>query len=74
LRLQAVKRYDQDISTVISAFKLRRLGGKVKELGAAYGGMGPRQRAARVEAAVKDRPGHRHGSPYRPLLARGARR
>ncbi|HEY6993040.1 MAG TPA: xanthine dehydrogenase small subunit [Xanthobacteraceae bacterium] len=51
------KRYDQDISTVIGAFRLERQGGKVRELRAAYGGMGPRAiRAARVEAAVKDRP------------------
>ena len=51
------KRYDQDISTVIGAFRLERQGGKVKELRAAYGGMGPRaMRAASVEAAVKERP------------------
>jgi xanthine dehydrogenase small subunit len=51
------KRYDQDISTVIGAFRLERQGGKVKELRAAYGGMGPRaMRATSVEAAVKERP------------------
>jgi xanthine dehydrogenase small subunit len=51
------KRYDQDISTVIGAFRLERQGGRVRQLRAAYGGMGPRAlRAASVEAAVKDRP------------------
>jgi xanthine dehydrogenase small subunit len=51
------KRFDQDISTVVAAFRLQRQGGKVRELRAAFGGMGPRaRRAARIEAAVKDRP------------------
>jgi xanthine dehydrogenase small subunit len=51
------KRYDQDISTVIGAFRLERQGGRVARLRAAYGGMGPRAlRAASLEAAVKDRP------------------
>src|SRR5262245_11296812 len=51
------KRYDQDISTVIGAFRLERQGGRVARLRAAYGGMGPRAlRAASLEAAVTDRP------------------
>jgi xanthine dehydrogenase small subunit len=51
------KRFDQDIATLIGAFRVERHGGKVRELRAAFGGMGPRaMRAARVEAAVKDRP------------------
>ena len=36
------KRFDQDISTVISAFRLERQGGKVGDLRAAYGGMAER--------------------------------
>jgi xanthine dehydrogenase small subunit len=51
------KRFDQDISTVIGAFRLERHGGKARELRAAYGGMAARaMRAVSVEAAVKDRP------------------
>ncbi len=51
------KRHDQDIATVIGAFRLERQGGKVRRLRAAYGGMGARaMRATSVEAAVKDRP------------------
>jgi xanthine dehydrogenase small subunit len=51
------KRFDQDISTVISAFRLERQGGKVGDLRAAYGGMAERaKRAASLEAAVKGRP------------------
>jgi xanthine dehydrogenase small subunit len=51
------KRFDQDISTVIAAFRLQRQGGKVGELRAAYGGMAARaMRAASVEAAVSGRP------------------
>jgi xanthine dehydrogenase small subunit len=51
------KRFDQDISTVIAAFRLQRQGGKVGELRAAYGGMAARAlRAASVEAAVTGRP------------------
>jgi xanthine dehydrogenase small subunit len=51
------KRFDQDISTVICAFRLERHGGKARELRAAYGGMAARaMRAVSVEAAVKDRP------------------
>jgi xanthine dehydrogenase small subunit len=51
------KRFDQDISTVIAAFRLERDGGKVRELRAAYGGMAARaMRAASLETAVKGRP------------------
>jgi xanthine dehydrogenase small subunit len=50
------KRFDQDISTVIAAFRLERDGRRVRELRAVYGGMAPRpQRAARVEAALRGR-------------------
>jgi xanthine dehydrogenase small subunit len=50
------KRFDQDISTVIAAFRLARRDGKVHELRAAYGGMAPRaMRAANVEQAVRGR-------------------
>jgi xanthine dehydrogenase small subunit len=51
------KRFDQDISTVIAAFRLDRRDGKVGELRAAYGGMAPRaMRAPNVEAAVNGHP------------------
>jgi xanthine dehydrogenase small subunit len=51
------KRYDQDISTVIGAFRLEREGARVRRLRAAYGGMGPRaQRATSIEAALTQRP------------------
>src|SRR5262245_38124631 len=51
------KRFDQDISTVIGAFRLERQGTKVRQFRAAYGGMAARaQRASRVEAAVGGRP------------------
>jgi xanthine dehydrogenase small subunit len=51
------KRFDQDISTVVAAFRLGRHGGKVQGLRAAYGGMGPRaMRAATLEAAIRGRP------------------
>ena len=51
------KRFDQDISTVIAAFRLERQGGKVVKLRAAYGGMAARAaRATSVEAAVSGRP------------------
>jgi xanthine dehydrogenase small subunit len=51
------KRFDQDISTVIGAFRLQRQGGKVLELRVAYGGMAARSmRAASLEAAVTGRP------------------
>jgi xanthine dehydrogenase small subunit len=51
------KRFDQDISTVVAAFRLQRQGGKVVRLRAAYGGMAARAvRAASLEAAVRGRP------------------
>jgi xanthine dehydrogenase small subunit len=51
------KRYDQDISTVVAAFRLDRRDGKVSALRAAYGGMAARaMRAAKVEAAMAGRP------------------
>jgi xanthine dehydrogenase small subunit len=44
------KRFDQDISTVIAAFRLRLEGAKVGNLTAAYGGMGPKvSRAPHLE-------------------------
>ena len=47
------KRFDQDISTVIGAFRLRIENGKVAELRAAYGGMAATtMRAKHVEATV----------------------
>jgi len=51
------KRYDQDISTVVAAFRLERRGGKVAELRTAFGGLAARaMRARSVEGAVKGRP------------------
>jgi xanthine dehydrogenase small subunit len=51
------KRFDQDISTVVAAFRLERRGGKVAELRVAYGGLAARaMRAGSVEGAVKGRP------------------
>jgi len=50
-------RFDQDISTVIAAFRLERHSGKAGELRAAYGGMAARaMRAVALETAVKGRP------------------
>jgi xanthine dehydrogenase small subunit len=51
------KRFDQDISTVIGAYRLRVDNGKVAELRAAYGGMAATTaRAKHVEAAVTGKP------------------
>jgi xanthine dehydrogenase small subunit len=51
------KRFDQDISTVIGAFRLERAGEAVRDIRLAYGGMGPRaMRAAGVEAALGGQP------------------
>jgi xanthine dehydrogenase small subunit len=51
------KRFDQDISTVIGAFRLRVENGKVAELRAAYGGMAATtSRAKHVEAAITGQP------------------
>ena len=51
------KRFDQDISIVIAAFRLERRSGKAGELRAAYGGMAARaMRAVTLETAVKGRP------------------
>jgi xanthine dehydrogenase small subunit len=51
------KRFDQDISTVIAAFRLERHSGKAGQLRAAYGGMAARaMRAVTLETAVKGRP------------------
>ena len=51
------KRFDQDISAVIAAFRIEIAHGKVKKLRATYGGMAatPR-RAANVEAALTGKP------------------
>jgi xanthine dehydrogenase small subunit len=66
------KRFDQDISTVIAAFRLQRQSGKVGELRAAYGGMAARaMRATSVEAAVSGRPwAPAWLADIEPLLAR----
>jgi xanthine dehydrogenase small subunit len=51
------KRFDQDISTVIGAFRLVREGSQLRELRAAYGGMAAQvMRARRLEAALPGRP------------------
>lgn len=51
------KRFDQDISTVVAAFRLHIDNGTVSELRAAYGGMAAQaSRAKHVEAAVTGRP------------------
>ncbi len=51
------KRFDQDISTVIGAYRLRVANGKVAELRAAYGGMAATTaRAKHVEAAITGKP------------------
>jgi xanthine dehydrogenase small subunit len=51
------KRFDQDISTVIGAYRLRLDGAKVAELRAAYGGMAATtSRAKHVEAAITGKP------------------
>ncbi|ARP99379.1 xanthine dehydrogenase small subunit [Pseudorhodoplanes sinuspersici] len=51
------KRFDQDISTVVAAFRLRVDGGNVSELRAAYGGMAAQAgRAKNVETAVTGKP------------------
>jgi len=51
------KRYDQDISTVVAAFRLALQDGVVTELCAVYGGMAASaRRAAALEAALIGRP------------------
>jgi xanthine dehydrogenase small subunit len=51
------KRFDQDISTVIGAYRLRVDHGKIAELRAAYGGMAATTaRARHVEAALIGKP------------------
>jgi xanthine dehydrogenase small subunit len=50
------KRFDQDIATVVAAFRLTLEGGKVVQLCAAYGGMAPRaRRATSIEDAMVGR-------------------
>src|SRR5262249_9737389 len=52
------KRFDQDISTVVAAFRLERRGGEVAELRAAYGGPGAAGvGGVGVEVAGEGRPG-----------------
>jgi xanthine dehydrogenase small subunit len=54
---KVAKRFDQDISTVIAAFRLKREENRVRQLYAAFGGMAERPKRARhVEEAVKGRP------------------
>lgn len=51
------KRFDQDISTVVAAFRLRIENGTTCELRAAYGGMAAQAaRAKHVEAAIVGKP------------------
>lgn len=51
------KRFDQDISTVVAAFRLRIEDGIVKQVRVAYGGMASQaRRASAVEAKLADRP------------------
>ena len=51
------KRFDQDISTVVAAFRIERRDNQVHQLRAAFGGMAERvMRAKNVEAAVTSRP------------------
>jgi xanthine dehydrogenase small subunit len=51
------KRFDQDISTVIGAYRLRVENGKVADLRAAYGGMAATTaRAKQVEATLTGKP------------------
>ena len=51
------KRFDQDISTVVAAFRLRADNGSVSELRAAFGGMAAQAAQAKsVEAAVIGKP------------------
>ena len=53
------KRFDQDISTVVAAFRLRMDGSHVRDLAAVFGGMASRvQRATSLERAVSGRPWH----------------
>ena len=50
------KRFDQDISTVVAAFRLALDGNKVRDIRAAYGGMAARaMRATHLEAALTGR-------------------
>jgi xanthine dehydrogenase small subunit len=50
------KRFDQDISTVIAAFRVKLDGERVRDLRAAYGGMAARAaRAKNLEALLADR-------------------
>ncbi len=63
------KRFDQDISTVIAAFRVDAAGGKVRELRAAYGGM-----AARAMRAVERRGRARPAGPGAGLARRRRRR
>ena len=66
------KRFDQDISAVVAAFRVDVSGGKVRHLRAAYGGMAARaMRATSVEAAVNGRPwAPAWLADIEPLLAR----
>jgi len=51
------KRFDQDISTVVAAFRLRVENGAVQEFRATYGGMAVQAaRAKHVEAAIAGKP------------------
>ncbi len=51
------KRFDQDISAVCAAFRLRRAGGRVDDIRIAYGGMAATpKRATATEAALRGQP------------------
>jgi xanthine dehydrogenase small subunit len=55
------KRFDQDIATVVAAFRLTLENGRVGELRAAYGGMAPRaMRAASAERTLAGQTWERH--------------
>jgi xanthine dehydrogenase small subunit len=51
------KRFDQDISTVVAAFRMKMDGGHVRDLAAVFGGMATRvQRATSLEGVAVGRP------------------
>jgi xanthine dehydrogenase small subunit len=68
------KRFDQDISTLVAAFRLERDGDHVRSLRAAFGGMAARvQRAAALEGASTGRPWSAPAGDIDDLLAQDFR-
>jgi xanthine dehydrogenase small subunit len=68
------KRFDQDISTLVAAFRLERDGDHVRSLRAAFGGMAARvQRAAALEGALTGRPWSAPAGDIDDLLAQDFR-